>query len=704
MALIGKIRNNSWLLILTLGVALAAFIIMDMTTAGEMGGGGGQTMTIGNIAGEDVDWRDFQTAEDILYSGSGADLYERRDFLWEFFVERALMEEMSEKMGLGVSETEMEELQYGNNLSPLIRQRFMDPNTGQVDRNQLAEIRQAFNTNTLDPGLARFWRFQQGEIKTERLQGKLANLTRKSMFTPSWMAEDIERSKGTTASFDYVNIPFSAVSADGISISDSDIRNHIRDNRRQFERTEETRRISYVAFEVFPTSEDSVDMVNQFNILRDEFIVTEDDSMFTDMNYGYFDAAYFREDQLSPVMAEKLFSMEVGDVSDPFVNEGNYTLVKLVDRKIVPDSVRSRHILRAVNDPAQIVRERSLLDSLINLIETGAQTFDSLAVEFGMDATAIEGGDLGFAAPGAMVKPFNDLIFYKAEPGQLYTVTTQFGVHLVEVTDRVYSSNEEGVRFAAIEQPIMPSEETQNEIYDEVLSFISDNRSLQELEESAAQDPRLSVTTSNWLTRNSFNIQGLGANTSSREIVRWAFNRGTRVNNVSPEIYAFQHPNLFYTEKFVVAALREIQDAGLPSVDAVRSEVEPILLNRKRAEKLVADLSGMSLQDAANQFGQTVQQANDVNLNENFISGIGNEPAVIGALKALSSGEQSNPVIGNSGVFILRVTNKVEPPVVNVTAQVRRQISSTKQNEVNALLMESLKENANIEDARYRLY
>jgi peptidyl-prolyl cis-trans isomerase D len=703
MALIGKIRNNSWLLILTLGVALAAFIIMDMTSAGDMGGGG-QTMTIGNIAGEDVDWRDFQTAEDILYSGSGADLYERRDFLWDFFVERTLMDDLSKKMGLGVSETEMDELQYGNNLSPLVRQRFMNPNTGQVDRNQLAEIRQGFNTNTLDPGLARFWRFQQSEIKTDRLQSKLANLTRKSMFTPSWMAEDIERTKGTTASFDYVNIPFSAIADDQISISDSEIRNYIRDNRRQFERKEESRRVAYVTFEVFPTSEDSSEMRRELGILRDEFIRTEDDSLFTDMNFGYFDAAYYREDQLSPAMAEKLFTMEIGEVSESFVNEGNYTLVKLVDRKVVPDSVRSRHILRAVNDPAGLLRERRLLDSLANLIETGVKTFDSLAVEFGMDATSLEGGDLGFTTPGMMVKPFNDLIFYKAEPGQLYTVTTQFGVHLVEVTERVYTSGEKGVRFAAIEQPIMPSEDTQNAIYDEVLNFIADNRSLQDLEASASQNPRLNLTTSNWLTRNSYSIQGLGANTSSRDMVRWAFTRNTRVNNVSPEIYSFQHPNLYYTEKYVVAALREIQDEGLPTVDAVRSEVEPILRNKKKAEKLIVDLSGLTLQQAADQFGQTIRQANDINLNNNFITGIGNEPAVVGALKALASGQQSNPIAGNSGVFILRVTNKVEPPVVNITAQVRRQLSADKQNEVNALLMESIREHANIEDARYRLY
>lgn len=661
-------------------------------------------MIIGTVEGEEIDWRDFQRAEDILYSGSGTDMYERRELLWNFFVEKTIVEDMSAEMGLHVGELEMEELQYGNNISPIITQRFMDPNTGRVDRSQLNEIRQGMASGSLEPGLIRFWRFQETEIKVARLQSKLETMVRKGIYTPSWLAEDKEFAKATTVSFDYVNIPFSAIADSEVEVSDSDLKSYLNDNKKQYERTEESRRVGYVTFDVLPTSEDSSLLYQGLANLKDEFERASDDSLFTDMNYGYFDVAYYTEDQLSVALADQLFNMEVGEVSDPFVNEGNYTMVKLVDEKMIPDSVASRHILRPANAPMAAVQEREFLDSLKNLIETGVHTFDSLAVQFGTDASAVEGGDLGYSTPGQMVQPFNDHIFYRAAPGELHIVTTQFGVHLVEVTDRIFSSESKGVRYAAIEEAIIPSEETQNIVYEEVLSFIAENRSVDELRSSAEKNPNLSFATSNRLNKNDYSIQGLGANSTSREIVKWTFSRNSQVGSVSPEIYGYQHPELYYTDKYLVVGLSEIEDAGLPTVNSVRNQILPLVMNKKKGERISSEIGGMNLPDIASKYNQSVSQLFDINLGSGFISGIGSEPAVVGALAALDPGEQSSPVVGNSGVFSLRISNKTEPPVVNITGQVRRQISAEKQNQIPGRLMESLRESANIEDSRHRIY
>ncbi|MDV7399432.1 peptidylprolyl isomerase, partial [Arthrospira platensis SPKY1] len=96
----------------------------------------------------------------------------------------------------------------------------------------------------------------------------------------------------------------------------------------------------------------------------------------------------------------------------------------MLDRKMIPDSVRSRHILiRAdMSNQMEIQQTFLTLDSLRVLINAGVQTFDTLALQFGQDGTASTGGDLGYAAPGQMVKPFNDLIFFQAEPDSLYIV------------------------------------------------------------------------------------------------------------------------------------------------------------------------------------------------------------------------------------------------------------------------------------------
>ena len=130
MALIGKIRKQSWLLLVLIGLALLAFLMMDSIGQGL---GGGTMPPVVEVDGNKVDWVDFQNAERILYTGSTADVFSRRNYLYNYFVDRAIVGEEAEANGLNVPREELMELQFGNNLSPLIQQRFANPQTGAVD-------------------------------------------------------------------------------------------------------------------------------------------------------------------------------------------------------------------------------------------------------------------------------------------------------------------------------------------------------------------------------------------------------------------------------------------------------------------------------------------------------------------------------------------------------------------------------------------
>ena len=147
MALIGKIRKHMWLVVVLLALALAGFIIMDMTN-GNNGSGMGSKTTIGKVAGEKIDYMDFQRAEEALYSGSG-DVYGRRNSLWSYFVENAIINKISDATGIGVGADELNELEFGTNLSPLIQSFYRDPQTGQVNREQLNEIKKAIDEGTV---------------------------------------------------------------------------------------------------------------------------------------------------------------------------------------------------------------------------------------------------------------------------------------------------------------------------------------------------------------------------------------------------------------------------------------------------------------------------------------------------------------------------------------------------------------------------
>ena len=133
MALIGKIRKHSWIMVVLIGLALLSFLVMDVVTNNSLGGS--QTkFSIGKVNGKSIDYNDFSRTEQILYNSSTVDPYVRRNYLWNYLVESSILETQSDKLGFGVSETEMEELQFGNNLSPIIQQRIINPSTGIVDR------------------------------------------------------------------------------------------------------------------------------------------------------------------------------------------------------------------------------------------------------------------------------------------------------------------------------------------------------------------------------------------------------------------------------------------------------------------------------------------------------------------------------------------------------------------------------------------
>ena len=167
MALISRIRKHSWIIVASLAIALLGFLIMDVVQNNTFGGN--TKFNIGKVNGTNIDYNDFSRTEQILYNNSTADPYARRNYLWNYFVEKALLEKTSDKLGIGVSSAEMDELQFGNNLSPIIQQRFINPNTGVVDREQLNQIKQGLENNQLQASLVTYWNEQKNEIIKERL-------------------------------------------------------------------------------------------------------------------------------------------------------------------------------------------------------------------------------------------------------------------------------------------------------------------------------------------------------------------------------------------------------------------------------------------------------------------------------------------------------------------------------------------------------
>lgn len=702
MALISKIRKQgSWVLVVLIALGLGGFILMDMTTGQTSIFGSARTI-LGKINGEKLDINEFNRTESILYSGSAGDIFARRENLWNYFVEKALVQQEAGELGIGVSKTELLDLEFGPEPSPIIMQRFGDPFTGQINRDQLNQIKQQIESNTMDPQLRSFWRIQEEEIIKDRMQSKLITMVAKGMYTPTWQAEMFYNEQAQYVNLEYVLVPFDEVENNEVSVSEDDYAAYIKENAKMYTYDKEQRRIGYVVFDVQPSGADSAALRDKMTTLVSDFTVAENDTTFIERNQGSMNAIYQVKSEVSPIIADTVFQMSVGEVYGPYIDGSAFKAVKLLDRRIVPDSVRSRHILISAQDPTSLLAAQQRIDSIKTAIEAGGTTFAEMATKYGSDATKDKGGDLGYAAQGQMVQAFNDLIFYTADQGKLYTVQTQFGAHLVEVTGKKFIKNEPAVRLGFLSENIVPSDETQKKRYDEALSFQSSNKSLDDIKKVVEKNKTLTLETSSLLDANGYFLGSLGSSSQTRDIVRWAFKSDE--GDVSPQVYVFTDPNLYYDSRYVVTTLMDIVKPGLAKVGQVKSDIESAVVNRKKGELISAKLKGKDLAAAAAAYSASVDTVLDVRFNSSFIPNIGAEPKLLGAAFRLDNGKTSAPIVGNGGVYVIKVTDKSQPSVPSNLPALRRTLETTLRSQVNAKLMEVLREKASIADNRAKFF
>ena len=710
MALISKIRKHSWILVVMIALGLGGFVLMDVTNS--QGILGSNRTIMAEVAGNKIDINEFNMLEQTVYGNSSGDPYARRNALWNYYLEKILLEQEAADLGIGVGKEELIDLQFGNTLSPVITRNFMDPNTGQVDRNRISQFKTAIENNTLDASIRPFWAYQEKDIIRERLKEKMVNMISKGMYVPTWMAEMISNDQNSKVDFLYTRVPFDAVPDTDVALSDEDYEAFLKDHAKEFTQKEQVRKVEYVVFDVMPSAADSQRILKQMEDLSASFAATDDDSLFIQNNFGTIDGVYYKKSEVSTIIADTVFKVLKESVIGPYFDNGAYRAVKLLDKKVLPDSVRSRHILIRADmaNQAEVQQAFLTLDSLRVLVNSGVQTFDTLAKQFGQDGTSAKGGDLGFAAPNQMVKPFNDLIFYEAQPDSLYIIATQFGVHLVEVTDKKFVNNEEGVRLGFISQEIIPSEETERKIEQDAIVLASENNTLDDLRKALAGRTELTFETSEPLTRNSYSIGNLGSGQSARNIVRWAFGDDPgyevpEVGDICKDIFTIQDPDKFYTDKFVIAGLKSVQKPGTPVLASVKEDIEPAVLNKKKAEMILEQLGKQpSLQDVAAKYSVSVDTAKNVSFGSNTIPNVGSEPKVVATAFKLDVNITSAPVEGNSGIFVIMPTYK---PAVSTAPNLdltRRTTGTTLKSQVQSRLIPFLQEEEGIKDNRAKFY
>ena len=702
MALITQIRKRSGLIISLIALGVLGFILMDIQGNRSIAGTGN---TLGSIAGETIDYQEFQKTEETLFKNAGGDPYARRSYLWDYLVDKILLSKESQKLGLGVSTEEMKDLAFGTNLSPIIQQQFTDQQTGRIDRNQLNEIKKAIENNSLPNDGRKAWAEIEKEILKEKIQEKYVNLVAKGIYTPNFMAEALHKEKNELVDILYVKVPFESVADDQVKLSDSDYESFLKENKGAYSQDKETRRVSFVVFDVKPTAKDSADIKAKIMAVIESYkATTEPDSIFVPKNNGQITDLYLKKDKLEGMLKDTASDLPVGTIFGPYIEKNSYLAFKVIDKKVLPDSIKSRHILLQASTPGEIAKVQKTIDSLILVIESGKNSFDSLAVKFGQDASRTKGGDLGYVAQGQMVKEFNDLIFNKAVPNKLYTVKTQFGIHLVQVTGQKFVDQTPGVKFSIFREAIVPSEETQAAVEDRANKFLADNKTVEDMKKSTAGSKEIEVLKSIPLKANDYSLGVLGAGEASYSIIKWAFTGGAKVGEVAPSVYTYKNQQEFYTDKYVIAGLSGIQKAGLPDVASIKDDIKVQVMNRKKGEMIKAKITSKDLNAVASSFASKIDTAKAVNYASPFVAGIGNEPRVLAKAFKLGVNSVSDAIVGSGGVFVIMPVNKIAAAPLDNIAQYKASAREQFRNQVSPRVMEALRKTYKITDDRYKFF
>ncbi len=699
MATLQKIRNNAGLLVsIVIGMALIAFILGDLLKAGGSMFGASKT-EVAEIAGNSVPIQAFQQKIDENvenykrnYNQNSLDqatIENVQEQTWEQFIREYVMQGEFEELGVQVSGDELFDMVQGNNIHPQIMQIpiFQNQETGQFDRNLVIQFLKSLELDPSGTNL-NLWTSFEKSLSQEQVNTKYNTLIQKGLFITSAQAKNEATKKNTKINFDYIVVPYNTVTDSAISFTDADVTRYYNDNLSKYEQTEECE-INYVTFPVVASHDDDSQTKKLVSELIPEFKTVENVEQFVNLNSdAKYNTKYFSKEEL-PASITSVFDAEEGTVEGPYKDGNAYKIAKVVNTANIPDSVEARHILIR---PDQIGMEATIAlgDSLLEVINNGGN-FAELAKEYSTDGSAQDGGNLGWFTEGAMVKPFNDACFL-GKKGDIVTVQSQFGVHVIEVLDQAATT--EKVQVAILTRNIEPSSKTFQTTYAAASKFGGSNRTYEEFMDAATKE-NLNARYAKF-GKNDKQVANLEG---PRPMIRWAFKGGE--GDVS-DIFEFG-------DIYVVAAIKKIYEEGTAPIENVKVDVEREVKKQKKAAYLITKIeaakSGAStLQTVADALSTEVRESVNADFSAYSIPGLGFEPEVQGTIASLTKEQISNPIEGNRGIYLVKVKNVVEPAEnINLNRE-RSSLSTSISSRVRYEVYNAIKETADIKDNRSTFY
>lgn len=713
MAALGKIRSKGVILICVIGFALFAFIAEELFRSCESSRNESRQQ-VGEVLGDKVNVQDFQKLVDeytnVIKMTQGRDnltdddLNQVKDVVWNTFVQTELISNEASKLGLQVTDQELQNVLNAGTNPMLLQTPFVNQQTGRFDANMLkkflAEYKQAQTTNPQMAeqyqGIYNFWTFIEKSLRQQLLAQKYQTLLAGCLLSNPVSAKMAYTDENQESNIQLASFAYSSINDNKVKISDSDLKAKYEELKSRFKQYEETRSIKYVDYQVVPSKADRAELnktvagyVKSLSEVADPTdVVRKSGSLVTYLGIPQTKAAFPSD------IAARLDSVAVGSTTAPVENKQDNTIniIKLMSKTQLPDSVQFRAIQVGGATPADAAKTA---DSIYTALKGGAD-FEAIAKKYGQtgeknwitsnqyqNAPSMD-VDTKSYIEALNTLPVNELKNLKFTQGNL----------ILQITDR--KGMTEKYVAAVIKKPIEFSKNTYSAAYNKFSQFVSENQTLEAMQKNASKygykvQERMDI-------RNSEHyVAGIHG---TREAMKWIFEADE--NSVSPLYECGDNDHL------LVLVMTKVNKKGYRGLDDVnvKNYVRQEVLRDKKAEMLMAKVKGVNSISAAKSKGAQISNVNQVTFAAPvFVQSTGmSEPALSGAVSATAKGKFcSSAVKGNGGVYMFQVVDKKMRPVkFNAKEYEQRQRQKLLQYAGN--FMQELYFKANVTDNRYLFF
>ena len=702
MAILGSLRKNSVVLITVIGMALFAFVI-----SGVFDGKGYVAQDpIGIVNDQDMSIEEFRNQVDFLersYNLSGMNAV---NSVWDQTVRNYILNNQFELSGIDSGKDHLEYILSQNptyNSDP----RFLnDAKLFEIEKfiDLIVELK------TTNPDAYEQWKKQESIFQSQSNEKIYFDMISSGINYSFKDGEFEYLLQNDRVDIEYVQIPYSSIPDSLIKLKNSDVEKYIKSNDSDF-KIDASRSIDYVLFEEKPSLEDENEtkkILEGFLVEKKEYndVSKQEETIpslrsaknlteFINQNSDIkFDSIYVPKGSLPNNDANILFNLNKNQIYGPYLDDEYFKISRMLDKK-KGGNVRASHILISFKGSQdanpEITRSKTEAkkeaNRILNLVRKNPDSFSGLAFELSDGPSKSRGGDLGFFQEGAMVKPFNDFVFSKKE-GSIGVVETDFGFHVINIV-----AKEDLVLLASIAVKNIPSDNTSDKTFNLATKFEINLSKNQNLNELAKENDYEIKPVSNIKILD----DGLPGLTNQRRLVQWLFSEDIELNSYKR----------FDISKggYLIAQVTGLKEEGLSSVEDASFTAVPKVRNQKKAQLIInQNKKNQTLSDLAKNNNTEIKKALALNQKNATISGAGREPLLVGYAFGLEVDQISDFIIGENGVYKIKVTKKDKSSSLDTYSSYQNQLLLSSRPTVNSSLYQTVKESAEIIDNRSTYY